>query len=84
MVVRQGDRLRIERVRFDDIGAGLQILPVNVLNNCRLGEVQKVVVALQILFPIFEPLATKGRFIQLPLLDHRTHRSVENQNSLLQ
>jgi len=43
-----------------------------------LGKVQEIVVPFEVLPPIPEALAAKGRFIQLSLLDHGPHGTVEN------
>jgi hypothetical protein len=42
---------------------------------------QQVVVALQILRMILEPLAAEVRFRQLVALDHRPHRAVEDEDA---
>jgi hypothetical protein len=83
-VVSQGNGLRVERIRLHDVGAGLEILAMDLLDNGGLREVQQVVVPFLVLLPIFEPLATKRGLVQLPLLDHGPHGSVEDQNALLQ
>ena len=44
------------------------------------GEIEQVVVALQVTRPIAEPLAAKVRLLQSVLLDHRAHRAVEQDN----
>ena len=58
---------------------------MNVLDDLRLGEVQQIVVALEVLaVPILEPLAAKCRLVQLVLLDHRAHRAVEDDDAFAQ
>ena len=74
----------IERIRLHDIGAGFEVLAMNLLDDGGLREVQQIVVPLLILFPIFEPLAPKRRLVQLPLLNHGPHSPVEDENALLQ
>ncbi len=54
------------------------------LDDLGLGQAQQVVVALQVLRPVLEPLAAKGSFVQLVGLDHGPHRAVENDNALAQ
>lgn len=76
--------MRIERVRFNDVGPGFEILPVDVLNDGRLGNIQEIIVALEVLLPVLEALTAKGRLIQLPLLNHGPHRSIEDQDSALE
>ena len=43
---------------------------------------QQVVVALEILRVVLEPLAAEVRFRQLVALDHRPHRAVEDEDAL--
>ena len=56
-VVGQGDALRVEGVGLDDVGAGLQVLLVDLLDDRRLRQHQQVVVALDVTLPIREALA---------------------------
>lgn len=55
---------------------------MDVLDGFRLGEDQEVVVAAQVAVKILEPLAAKGRFIELQRLDHRPHGAIEHQDTL--
>ena len=55
---------------------------VNLLDDIRLCEAEEIVVSLELLRVVFEPLPAKLRLIQLVLLDHRSHRAIENMNSL--
>jgi hypothetical protein len=57
---------------------------VNLLDQLRLREIEHVVVALQVLGPIPETLASIRRLVQLALLDHRPHRAIEDDNPLAQ
>ena len=54
------------------------------LDDLRLRQAEQVVVPLQVLRPILEPLPAKGRLVQLVGLDHGAHRAVENDNALAQ
>ena len=74
----------VERVGLDDIRTGLQILPMNVFDDRRLREIQQIVMPLEILLPILEALTSKGRLIQLPLLNHRPHRAIKDQDPFVQ
>ena len=56
-VVGLGDRGRGERVGLDDVGAGLEVLPVDRADHLGLGEVEQVAVALDVAVPVGEPLA---------------------------
>ena len=84
LVVRQRDRGGVERVGLDDVRPGLEVLAMDGLDDLRLRQAEQVVVPLQILRPILEPLAAKPRLVQLVSLDHRPHRAVENDNALPQ
>ena len=63
-VVGERDRLRVERVRLDDVGARLEVLPVDPLDDRRLREDEEVVRALQVLRVIPEALAAVRRLVQ--------------------
>ncbi len=54
------------------------------LDNPGLRQAQQIVVPLQVLLPIPEPLAAKGGLVQLVGLDHGAHRAVEDDNALAQ
>ena len=54
------------------------------LDDLRLRQAEQVVVPLQILRPILEPLAAKPRLLQRVSLDHRAHRAVEDDYALPQ
>ena len=84
LVVSERNRLGIERVRLDDIGAGLQILAMDLLNNGGLSEIQEIVVALKVFRPIPEPLASKRGLVQPPLLDHGAHGAIKDDDAFLE
>ena len=81
VVIRHGDRGRIEGVGLDDVGAGSEILFVDFADDLRLGQRQQIVVALHIVGEVFEALAAIRRLVQIVVLDHRAHRAVENQDA---
>ena len=54
------------------------------LNDLRLGQAEKVVVPLQILRTILEPLSAKSSLVQIITLDHCAHRTVENDDAFTQ
>ena len=56
-VVGERDRLRVERVRLDDVGARLEVLPVDPLDDRRLREDEEVVRALEVLRVVLEARA---------------------------
>ncbi len=77
-VVREGDRLRVERVRLDDVRAGRKVGPVDPLDDRGLREDEEVVRALEV--PRVGPEAVPAvRGLVQPLaLDHRPHRAVDD------
>ena len=81
-VIRHGNRVGIERIRLDDIGAGLEILPVNGLHNFRLRDIEQIVVLAQVFGMIQELRAAKGFLVQLQGLNHGAHGAVDNGNPL--
>ena len=81
MVIRHGDRSRVEGVGLDDVCTGIEILLMDLTDDLRLGQRQQVVVAFDIVGKVLESLAAIGRLVQFVVLDHRTHRAVENQDA---
>ncbi len=73
-----------ERIRLDDVGAGVEILAVDRADDIRTREDEDVAVAAQILRVILEALAAEVGFRQLVALDHRPHRAVEEEDALVE
>jgi hypothetical protein len=76
--------IRAKGVGLDDVGTRLQVFAVDALDDLGLGEHQQVVVALEVLVPVLEAFAAVVGFAQLVALDHGAHRTVEDQDALLQ
>jgi hypothetical protein len=76
------DLLLVETI-FDTLNAKAAFFAIQQVFASGAREVQQIVVTLEILLPIFESDSAKGGLIQLPLLDHRAHRSVEDENPLM-
>jgi len=81
-VVAHRRGIRVERVGFDDVGAGFEELPVDVLNQLGTRYRQQVVVALQVPVPLAESLAAEIVLCQAIALNHSAHRTIEKQDSL--
>ena len=81
-VVGLGDRGRGEGVGLEDVRAGDRIGEVDVLDRLRLGQGQKVVVALEMALAADEALAAEMVLLERELLDLRAHRAVEDENAL--
>ncbi len=82
-VVLLRDGRGVEGVRLDDVRAGGDILRVNLANDLRLGKHEQIIVSLEILAgPIREAVAPVVGLLQFVLLDHRAHRSVQNDDAL--
>jgi hypothetical protein len=73
----------IEGVGLDEIGAGFQILAADVADDFRLGQGEKIVVALQFRRMIAEAGTPKIILAQLEALDHHAPGAVEQQEALL-
>ena len=84
LVVGQRDRVAVERVRADDVGAGVEVLAVDAGDDLGLGQHQEVVLATQVAGMVGEALAAEVGLGQLVTLDERAHRAVEHQNSRTQ
>ena len=77
-VVRERDRLRVERVRLDDVRTGVEVRAVDLLDDRGLREDEEVVRPLEVLRVIAEPVAAVSRLVQPLALDHRPHRAVDH------
>ena len=82
VVVALRDRRGAEGIGFDDVGAGLQVLAVDLRNHVRAHQRQQLVVALQVLAVVGEALAAKIGLAQLVALDHRAHGAIQDQDAL--
>ena len=83
-VVGQRDRVGVEGVGLDEVGAGLEVLAVDAGDDVRLGEREQVVVADQVARPVREPLAAVARLVRPVPLDRRTHRTVDDEDALVE
>ena len=81
LVVGQRDDLRVEGVRLDDVGAGLEVLEVDGADDVRLGQRQQVVVALHVGVPVGETLPAVPRLVRPVPLDRRSHGPVQDQDA---
>ncbi len=81
-VVGLRDRGGGERVGLDDVGAGLQILPVDGGDIVGPRQHQQIAVALEVGAVRLEAVAAKGVVAQLQPLNHRAHRAVEDEDAL--
>ena len=79
-VIGLRDRRRREGVGGNEIGAGLGIGVVDVLDRLRLGEDEQIVVAANILLPIGEALAAELLLGEPVALDHRAHRAIQHED----
>ncbi len=81
-IVGLRDAVGVERVGLDDVGAGLEIGAVDLLDHVGAGDHQQVVIALQVVGMIDEAPATVIRLAEAVALDHRPPRAVENEDAL--
>ena len=76
------DALGGERVGSDDVSAGLNVLAKYVFHHIRPGYIEHVIVSLHHPRLPSEQLSPKIFFCQMIVLDHRSHRSVKDKDSL--
>jgi len=74
--------LSVEGIRLDDIGAGCEILLVDVLDDLWLGQHEEIVVALHVARPIGEAGPAIVGFLELVTLDHGAHGAVDDEDAL--
>jgi hypothetical protein len=82
-VVRHRRRVRVERIRLDDIGTGTKKRIVDIADHFGARDGQEIIVALDVTLPVREALAAIFVFTQPEALDHRTHRAVQQQDTLV-
>ena len=78
------DRARAEGVGFDNVGARLQVMAVDIDDVPGMRQTEDVGEILQIAIVVGKPLAPDGRLVQLQPLNLRAHRPVEQQNPLVE
>ena len=83
-VVGLADRGRRERVRRRDVGAGGEVLPVDVEHDVRPGQVEQVGIAGDVARMVGEALAAVVLGVEPGVLDHRPPRAVEHEDPLIQ
>ena len=82
VVVRLRHHVRVERVRLENICAGVEVLPMNSGDDLRLCQRQKIVIAAKIARVRGEARAAIVGFGKRVALDHRAHRAVQDQNAI--
>lgn len=81
-VVGQRDGVGVEGVGLDQVGAGLEVLAVDRLDDRGLGQGEQVVVADQVAGPVGEPLAAVAGLVGPVALDRGAHGAVDDQDPL--
>ncbi len=81
-VVRHRHAVGVERVRLEDVGAGLEVRLVDVADHIRPRDDEQVVVPLEVARPGGEALAPVVGLRQPVALDHGSHGAVEDQDPL--
>ena len=83
-IVRLRRETGVEGIGLDNIRAGLEIGLVDFPDDMRPGQAQQVIVAGQRLVVAFELPPAEVSLGQTVVLDHRAHRTIEQQDSLAQ
>ena len=84
LVIRHRDRGGIKGVGLNDVRARVEVLPMDVLNDGRLRDIQHIVTLAQIPRMVCEFLAAVVGFLQLMGLNHCAHGAVDDYNAALQ
>ena len=79
-IVGHGNFIGIKSIRGNDIGSGFKVLPVDILYRIRVCQRKQVVIPLLGLRMISELFSAVISLLQLQLLDHGSHRAIENQD----
>ena len=83
-IIRLRRVIGIKSVGLDNVCAGCEVGQVDFLDDLWPGQAQQIVVTGQRLVVTFELPSTKIGFSQTLILDHRAHRTIEQQDSLAQ
>ena len=81
-VIGLRDAGRGEGVGLEDVRAGLRIGEMDRLDRLRLGQCQKVVVALEVAVAAGETLAAEVALLEREALHLGAHRAVEHEDAL--
>ena len=81
VVIGLRDRGRGEGVGRDNVGAGAQVIGVDILDRLRLGQDQQIVVAPDVAVKVLETLAAERGLVIFQALDHGAHGAIEHQNA---
>ena len=81
-IIGHGNGIGVEGVRLDDIGASLEILPMDGFNDVWLRQVERVVIEAEIFLMIGKFLAAVIGFNQAMRLNHGAHGSIEQQDAI--
>src|SRR5437764_14496929 len=77
------DRSTAERVGFNDVGAGVEIIAVDLFDDFRPRQEKNFQATFKVFaVPIFESLAAILSLSELALLDHRAHGAVQDDDAL--
>ena len=80
-VVGLGDGGAVERVRLDDVGAGREVLAVDLADDVGPRQHQEVVVPLEVARVVREARPAEVRLLQAAALHHGAHRAVEHEDA---
>src|SRR5262249_48558648 len=78
------DGIGDEAIGLDDIRAGLEIGPVNLLDNLGLSHAENVVAPQEVVRMVAKALAAKVGLLEIMAHEHRTHGTVEDHDPLRQ
>jgi hypothetical protein len=81
VIVGERDRLRVEGVGLDDVGARFEVLAMHFVEHRRAGDGEDVAGALQVARMRREPVAAELALRESVALDHRPHRPVQDENA---
>ncbi len=81
MIIGHRGRGGVKGVGLDDIGTRFQVGCMDRPDYLRLGERQKIVIALEVMREIRKTSATVVCLLQLVALDHRAHGTVQQHDA---
>ena len=81
MVIGHGIAVGVEGVGFDDIGSGIEKLPVYFSDHIGLCEHQQIVITFQGMGIVLEAIAPVSVFVGALLLYHGSHGTVDYEDA---
>ena len=82
MIIGHRHRSGIKAIGFNNIGTCHKVFPMNIFYYFRTSKTQQIIIPFQLPGNILKTFSTEICFRKIILLYHRTHGSIEHQDTL--